>query len=309
MELAIIIISILIIVGILLYFFSIAFVRKKGKDIENFENAIKRTLLPYKEQIKEGIDYINSQRCREVYIKSFDSLSLFGRLYEKEDSKGTIILFHGYRSFAKRDFSCAVKMYLEKGLDVLLVDQRSHGKSEGKLITFGIKERFDVIAWIDYIIKEKGIGEQILLGGMSMGATTVLLSAGLGLPQNVKGIIADSGFTSPVDIIKKVAKDNYNVGGALILPIFDFFCKIFGGFSLYGVNTQDAVKKSRVPILLIHGKSDNFVPCDMCRENYECALCEKDVLLVENAGHGLGFFFDKETMQEKAFQFIERNII
>jgi fermentation-respiration switch protein FrsA (DUF1100 family) len=142
-----------------------------------------------------------------------------------------------------------------------------------------------------------------------MGATTVLLASGLKLPQNVKGIIADSGFTSPVDIIKKVAKDNYNVGGSLVVPIFNLFCKLLGGFSLYGISTVDAVKKSKVPILLIHGKADNFVPCDMCRKNYQCALCEKEILLVENAGHGLGFFFNKEAMREKAFKFIERNII
>ncbi len=308
MELAVIIICVLIIAAILLYFFSIAFVRKRGKDIENFENAVKRSLKPYKEQIKEGIDYINSLECEEVYIKSFDGLSLFGRFYNSENARGTIILFHGYRSFAKRDFSCAVKMYIEWGLNVLLVDQRAHGRSEGRLITFGIKERFDAVSWINYVIEERGKSEQILLGGMSMGATTVLLCSGFELPQNVKGIIADSGFTSPVDIIKKVAKDNYNVGGALVLPIFNFFCKLFGGFSLYGVSTKDAVKKSKVPILLIHGKADNFVPCDMCCENYKCALCEKDILLVENAGHGLGFFFNKDAMRQKAFKFIEKNI-
>ena len=308
MELAVIIICVLIIVAILLYFFSIAFVRKRGKDIENFENAVKRSLKPYKEQIKEGIDYINSLECEEVYIKSFDGLSLFGRFYNSENARGTIILFHGYRSFAKRDFSCAVKMYIKWGLNVLLVDQRAHGRSEGRLITFGIKERFDAVSWINYVIEERGKSEQILLGGMSMGATTVLLCSGFELPQNVKGIIADSGFTSPVDIIKKVAKDNYNVGGALVLPIFNFFCKLFGRFSLYGVSTKDAVKKSKVPILLIHGKADNFVPCDMCCENYKCALCEKDILLVENAGHGLGFFFNKDAMRQKAFKFIEKNI-
>lgn len=309
MEIAVIIVCFLIIVAILLYFFSIAFVRKKGKDIENFENAVKRSLQPYKEQIKEGIDYINSLGCEEIYIKSFDGLSLFGRLYDTENARGTIILFHGYRSFAKRDFSCAVQMYIEKGLNVLLVDQRAHGKSEGRLITFGIKERLDVISWIDYVIEERGKSEQILLGGMSMGATTVLLASGLELPQNVKGIIADSGFTSPADIIRKVAKDNYNVGSGLVVPIFNIFCKLFGNFSLYGVATQEAVKKSKVPILLIHGKADNFVPCDMCRKNYQCALCEKDILLVENAGHGLGFFFNKEAMHEKVFNFIERNIV
>jgi len=308
LELAVIIICVLIIVAILLYFFSIAFVRKRGKDIENFENAVKRSLKPYKEQIKEGIDYINSLECEEVYIKSFDGLSLFGRFYNSENARGTIILFHGYRSFAKRDFSCAVKMYIKWGLNVLLVDQRAHGRSEGRLITFGIKERFDAVSWINYVIEERGKSEQILLGGMSMGATTVLLCSGFELPQNVKGIIADSGFTSPVDIIKKVAKDNYNVGGALVLPIFNFFCKLFGRFSLYGVSTKDAVKKSKVPILLIHGKADNFVPCDMCCENYKCALCEKDILLVENAGHGLGFFFNKDAMRQKAFKFIEKNI-
>lgn len=303
----IILIAVLIILAVTLYFFSIAFVRRNGGIQEDFQRAESKFLAPHKNEIIKGMEYIKSLKTKECAITSFDGLRLFGRFYEKENSIGTIILFHGYRSHAMRDFSCAVKMYRDLGLNVLLVDQRSHGRSEGKLITFGVKERYDVVSWVHYAIEKLGKNEPIFLEGMSMGATTVLLSSSLNLPQNVKGIIADSGFTSPVDIIKKVGRQNFNIDASAIIPIFDVYCKFFGNFKIRGISAVNAVKNTNIPILYFHGLKDNFVPCEMCCENYDATKSVKEIHLIEEADHGLGYFFDTQGIENTVKRFITDN--
>lgn len=297
----VVIISALFILTVL-YFFSIAFVRYDDKKIDDIDSKANSFLGDYKPTVREGINFIENCPYTQVYCRSFDNLRLAARYYDCNSQK-TVILFHGYRSSAKRDFSCAVKLYYEDGCNVLLVDQRSHGKSEGRLITFGVKERRDVLSWVDYALENTATSE-IYLSGMSMGATTVLLATGLPLPENVKGIIADCGFTSPVSIIKKVARQAFRINAGIFIPFMNLLCRAFGGFSLYGISTTEALADSKIPVLFIHGLNDNFVPCDMSRAAYEKAGCEKDILLIEGAGHGMSYLVDTARVKNAIEMFL-----
>lgn len=301
------IILILLFIAVLFYFFALAFIKQNMGDIDDVDSPINKPLENYKETIRKGIEHVQNTEHKWVYTVSFDGLKLAARYYDN-NSKNTVILFHGYRSSAARDFSCAVKMYMSFGFNVLLCDQRSHGRSEGVLITFGVKERQDVLVWTEYAIEKLG-AEKIVLGGISMGATTVLLSLPLGLPQNVKAAVVDCGFTSPIDIIKKVARDSFKINPTLILPLLNVFCKIFGKFSLYGVNTKDAVKDAAIPIMIIHGKADNFVPCSMSEETFECCnKTECKLLTVEKAQHGLSYLVDPESVNNNIKHFLSKII-
>ena len=133
-------------------------------------------------------------------------------------------------------------MYSDFGLNVLLCDQRSHGESEGKLITFGVNESRDVISWVEYVNKNLG-AKKLVLDGISMGATTVILACGRNLPENVKAVIADCGFTSPSDIMKKVAKRSFKINAGFFLPFLDMACRIIGKFSFIDVSTEKVLKK------------------------------------------------------------------
>lgn len=295
----------LIIVAFSVYFFFIAFVRRKkdsSSDIDSKENDF---LDKYRPVIKEGLNYIHSAPSRRVYCKSFDGLTLAARYFDMH-SHNTVILFHGYRSSADRDFSCAVKLYCEQGYNVLLTDQRSHGKSEGRLITFGVKERYDAVSWARFYTENIDPEAKIILGGMSMGATTVLLAAGLDLPENVKGIIADCGFTSPTEIIKKVAKQGFHINASVFLPVMNLICIITGHFGIYGVSTEKALKNSKVPILFIHGKSDNFVPFEMSERNYKGMSGEKEILLVDGADHGMSYLVDTPSVEKHLCDFLKK---
>lgn len=291
-------------VCIIAYFFCMAFVKLDTGDLDDMNCPANKPLKEYHEVIAKGINFINSREPEWVETVSFDGLKLYARYFDNSSDK-TIFLFHGYRSSASRDFSCAVKMYLDFGFNILLVDQRSHGKSEGKLITFGVKESRDVVSWTEYV-NNRYNPEKIIISGMSMGATTVLLSLDYKLPENIVGVIADSGFTSPVDIIKLVAKKSMKINAGFFIPILNVCCLLFGGFSLYKANTLKSVKKTDLPILLIHGLKDNFVPNEMSKAVYEKRKEKTEIFLVEDAGHGLGFLVDTKGTKGKLDAFIKK---
>ncbi len=296
---------IIIFSAVIVWLFRFAFVRGDESQIEDLDSKLNKPLVPYRKFVENGMAFVKNQPYEEIFTKSFDGLRLYGRYYKHEKADCTMILFHGYRSLGTRDFSCAVQMYYEAGLNVLLVDQRAHGKSEGKLITFGVKERRDVLSWIERILQYEGEGQRIMLGGMSMGATTVLLSTELGLPKNVCGIIADCGFTSPIDIIRKVAVQHFKIKGTVILPILNLFCRLFGKFSLYGVSTEEALKNNEIPVMIIHGKADDFVPVQMSELSYSANKGEKMLVIVEKADHGFSFLVDPYYVGENLKTFID----
>lgn len=291
-------------IGLLSYFFLVAFVKQNLGDMEDMNSQVNIPLSEYKDVIAHGINYTNSHPYKLVDTVSFDGLKLVARYYSNK-SDITVIMFHGYRSSAVRDFSCAIKMYMDKGYNVLLCDQRSHGLSEGKLITFGVKESRDVLAWVEVATERFG-AKKVILSGMSMGASTVLLSCKHGLPDAVKAIIADCGFTSPVDIMKKVAKNNLKINATPFLPFLNVFCRIFGGFSIYKADTASAIKDCDVPILFIHGKCDELVPCEMTEASFKSANEKSKLVMIDGARHGLSFLVDRETVEKELFDFIEK---
>jgi len=186
----------------------------------------------------------------------------------------------------------AIKNVFDRQNDVLLVDQRAHGSSQGRTITFGIKERYDVKSWVDFISERFGKDTKIIISGISMGAASVLMSAGLDLPKNVCGILADCPFSSPYEIINHVAA---KVTGFkyFLFPFIFAAAYIFGRFNLAGTFCKDSIKNSKIPILLIHGTGDDFVPVFM---SDELLKVRPDITYVRvfNAPHGMSFFVDKD---------------
>lgn len=289
---------------VVLYFFCFAFLKWNIGNFDDVNDPCNKVLGKHKDEVGKGIAHINATDCKWVETYSFDGLKLSARYFDNGE-KNTIILFHGYRSSAARDFCCALKLYTDLKLNVLLVDQRAQGRSEGRLITFGVKESRDVASWAEFVNK-KYSPEKIVLGGMSMGATSVLLELGNDLPSNVSAVIADCGFTSPVEIIKSVSKRFLNIKADLLLPFINLYCKFFGGFSIKNVSTVDSLKKSDLPVLLIHGEADTFVPCEMSREAFKSCNEKCRLVTVEKAYHGMSFLEDKEKITDEIRQFLTK---
>lgn len=218
----------------------------------------------HKPAMRDLFRELQNRPCEFVTVSSRDGLTLSGRYYHTADGAPLAIGFHGYRSCWLTDFCGGADIAFRMGQNVLLVDERAHGKSQGKTIAFGIKERQDLLCWIDYALNRFGPDTRILLYGVSMGGATVLMASGLALPKNVKGIVADCPYSSPLDIILEVGRQTgYPV--KLIRPFVILGAKVFGGFDVRETSAVEAVKHSHVPILIIHGEDDSFVPAQMSR--------------------------------------------
>jgi fermentation-respiration switch protein FrsA (DUF1100 family) len=245
-------------------------------------------LFPFEADISSGIKWINAQNWRELEITSGDGLKLRGRWLPPADkkSKKAALLFHGYHSMPHNDFCLTARWLYDKGYGVFLPSQRAHGLSEGSYICFGAKERRDCRLWVDKILELAGKDAQLVLGGVSMGATTVLLAAGLGLPDNVKAIFADCGFTSPKEILRYFIKKRCSMPVFPLLQLLGLFCRIFCGFWPSSASTVEVMKENKsIPVLFMHGANDITVPVSMTDENYTACAAPKRIFKCENAGH------------------------
>ncbi len=266
-----------------------------------------KTLQPFLEDIRAGAQWFQDQKPERVQIRSDDGLQLTGYLLSVRNAKGTLLLVHGYRSDPFTDFGYSYPFYASLGWNILTVCQRSHSESEGKYITFGVKERFDVRDWTLYLSDRFGPELPIVLVGISMGSSTVLMSLGTDLQPNVKCAIADCGYTSPYDEFVYVLKTRFHLPCHPLIDIADLFSRLFAGFAFKDYSTTTALKTNRRPVLFVHGEKDRLVPIRFTVENYAACEAEKKLITVSEAGHGTSYVFDTENCQRAVRDFLWEN--
>lgn len=257
------------------------------------------------DRILELIHEVDQLPYELVSITAKDGLHLVGRYYHFRDNAPVMILFHGYRGNSKREFSGNNRLAMQLGFNVIAVDERAHGRSGGHTITFGIKERYDCQSWANYAAERFGNSVPIILSGVSMGAATVLMASALPLPKNVAAIIADCPYSAPKEIIKKVSRD-IKLPPSISYPFVVVGALIFGKFKLWESSPIESVKRTRIPILLIHGDDDRFVPCDMSRRIHSACVANSEFVVFPGAGHALSYFTDPERYEKLIQSFLSR---
>ena len=250
------------------------------------------------------IDEMDAIPFEQVTITSYDGTRLSARYYHVRDSGPVQIQMHGYRGSAIRDFCGGNKLAREAGINTLVPDQRAHGKSDGKTIAFGLRERYDCLAWVRFVRERFGPDTPVTLAGVSMGASTVLMAAGLDLPDNVKGVIADCPYDSSVDIIKKVCRDCH-LPPRVFFPLIVLGGRLFGGFDIRQTTVSREIAKARVPVLILHGEDDRFVPCAMSRSIYKACPTPKLRVTFPGAGHALSYIVDPALYRASVDRFLE----
>lgn len=266
--------------------------------------AWSKALKPYSDAILAGAQWFRDQNPERIRIRSDDGLLLTGYFLSAENAKGTLLLLHGYRSDPFCDFGYSIRFYHSLGWNILAVCQRAHGESEGRYITYGIKERFDVRDWTLYLADRFGPLHRIALIGISMGSATILMSLGTELPSNVKCAIADCGFTSPHDQFVHILKTRLHLPCQPTLALAETFAKLFAGFGFRDYSTLDALRKNRLPVLFVHGEKDTFVPPRFTQQNYAACAAEKKLITVPEAGHGLSYVYATEACQTALRDFL-----
>ncbi len=282
------------------------FLSRRPYDPERFFRSLEGTPMAcYIPELRRGRDWWAGQPMEDVYIQGRDGLRLHGFLVTRPNPRGTLLLAHGYRSCGIGDFGVVLQDYHDLGFDLLVIDHRAHGKSQGKYLTMGVLERYDIRDWALWLLETRGQDHRVVLDGISMGAATVMMAAGLDLPLNVKGIIADCGYTSPRAIFEHVM-------GQMKLPRqllwgADLCARVMAGFSVDGASAPQGLANSSLPLLMVHGEDDDFVPCFMSRENYLAAAArDKTLLTVPGAAHGLSYLVDRPRVYMALVEFLDR---
>ena len=238
-----------------------------------------------------------------ITIRSHDGLKLYGRYYHIKDDAPVEILCHGYRSHPYRDCSGGHSLSRKLGYNALVIDQRAHGESDGKVISFGVNERLDCQRWAQYVA-ERFPGTPIILSGLSMGAATVLMASELELPSSVCGIIADSPYSAPGAIIEKVCR-NHHYPMKICRPALYLAARLWGRFDLKQCTATDAVRYAKVPILLIHGEDDRLVPWTMSQEIAVACGSPVTVEIFPDAGHGLCYVNAPRKYEQAVVSFLQ----
>ena len=239
-----------------------------------------------------------------VSITARDGVKLVGHFVGCTEPKRAIIAMHCWRSSWAKDFGMISDFLHENACAVLYAEQRGQNESGGSYMGFGLTERFDCLDWINWLNGSGYDTFPLYLCGVSMGAATVLMASGFTLPENVHGIIADCGYTSPYAIWKHIAENNLHLRyDKWMRDTIDEMCRERINFSSDDFSCTKALESCRVPVLFIHGTDDNFVPIEMTYENYKYCDAPKRLLVVPGAGHGMSYAVDKARYEQTVLQF------
>lgn len=302
-------ISTLLIAGMIIFgfwMFDFALVRKEKMDFDAGDD-----LLPHMDIIRlrarEAQEKITHMHPEDVYIRSHDGLRLHATFVPcTYFSRKVVIAVHGYNSYGMFDMSSVVPYFRGMGFNVIIVDNRAHGSSEGKYIGFGWLDRMDILNWIRYATSRFGQNCEILLHGVSMGAATVLMTCGeAALPHQVKGVIADCPFAGAYEEFGYIMRSNYRVPGRPLLYFASGVCRLRAGYSFRDCSTLRAVKNIRIPVLFIHGTDDTFVPPKMTEKMYKaCHAKQKYLYMVPKATHCYSAFQDMNAYVRQVSDFV-----
>ena len=251
----------------------------------------------------EWADSFKASVTETVALRSHDGYVLRAHWYPAEGATRTVLCAHGWHSRWNLDFSGIGPYLHEQGCNLLLIEQRCHGESGGNLISYGIRERYDILSWLDWLA-ENHAGTPVYLCGVSMGAATVLMAAGLPIAGRVAGIIADCGYSDPKEIVKITLEKSIGGFAGCTLAAVNLNCKLKDKFSLSDYSPVEAMaKNTEIPCLFIHGDADTFVPFRMSVENYYACQAPKELLIVSGAAHAMSFVVNPDAYKQKLLEF------
>lgn len=270
--------------------------------MKGLTHATDKLLAPYRDMIDAGSDWLLSHPSEPVELTSFDGLRLRARLYVNPEAKALLVACHGYRSSGVRDFASAMRFYHDHGMSILLIDQRAAGESEGRYITFGVRESVDVRDWCA-LMQQRYPQLPILLAGISMGASSVLMTAD-DLPDHVAALLADCGYDDPWGEFRYVARHYMTPAAVLLVPGVDLFCRLICGFGLKERSASAALRRTKLPVFFVHGEADELVPCGDSQRNREACAGPTAIFTVPGAAHGFSYLLDPEGYHKAVGEFL-----
>ena len=261
----------------------------------------------FEKEYEAGKAWCAQQHLQDCYIRSADGLKLHAYYLPAENAKRFVLLCHGYKGSGFGDFAYMAQFLHGNHCNLLFLDQRCCGQSEGEYITFGAKEKYDVQRWAYYIARRNKRQLPIYLYGESMGAASVLMASGHKLPQQVKGLISDCGFRSMKGQMQDMAANWFHLHWiGLLLFRLDLFCAFFAGFRMKDAETAEAMKTNQRPILFFHGAKDTYVDPGNTIYNYSLCRAPKELVVMSEARHLCSAYEEPELYKDKVLEFFEK---
>ncbi|MFW5889281.1 MAG: alpha/beta hydrolase [Bacillota bacterium] len=267
----------------------------------NFRHHSIQLFDPEDELNKETYNWYKEIPKDDVYVKSYDNLKLHATYIPSHDKKSEklAIVLHGYKS-SSYDLITICKMYSDLGFKVLLIDQRGHGKSEGKFTTMGHYEKYDLKKWLHYCTRSYGQNIRILLHGVSMGAATIALAVNFKESKNINLLVLESCFTNFKASLKLSTKIKFY---RIFLWGISFFTLIFHKFLLSEINPLKELKNACIPTLIVHSENDRVISEAMSKKIYENINAQiKDIITIKDSKHALAFSINKKHYIEKVVE-------
>ena len=301
---------------VMLYFvvvYACMFVPSFGRNRETYDEKASLKHFDGAENFarnQEDTEWFLASVPARLEMTSYDGLNLVAFFLPAQDAKGVMLLMHGYHSAPLREYATLARLYHNLGYHVCMPYQRGHGESEGKYVTFGVKERYDCRDWIFKLDDMFEGALPIFVQGISMGCATVVMASGFDdLPLNVRGFIADCGFTEPKAMCYYEMNTLRHIPAALsklLLATGGWYTKWFAGFALDEYSTLDALQKNTRPMLFIHGSEDKRVPISMTLANYEVCSFPKELYLADGAIHAISYLQQEEAYTKRVTEFLQR---
>jgi hypothetical protein len=291
-------------------FFELTVHNRKGKKpsklskIEFPQMKINHPRNQFEAEYEAGKAWCREQTMQDWYIKSVDGLKLHAYYLQAPNPKRYVILSHGYKGNCFSEFGHIASFLHEQGCNLLFIDQRACGMSEGEYITFGAKEKKDIQRWCYLIARQNTDKLPIYLYGKSMGAATVLMASGEKLPYNVKGVISDCGFQSMKRQFKDMASKWFHLPRIeLLLLRLSAWCRLSAGFSMKEADTSKAMVTNNRPILFFHGDDDTYVYPKNSLDNYNNCTAPKELVIVQGARHMCSEYVNPKLYKDKLIKF------
>ncbi len=312
----VIIITLLILYFILVNFLvSAALVPSFMQKLEAFERITQES---YAAQVQTSDIKVNRQIAlnetrawaaeavhEKIAVETQDGYTLIAETFPaEEESHVWILVLHGYTGWKEEMYPFAY-WYHEQGYQILVPDLRCQGESEGDFIGMGWTDHFDCILWVNYILS-RDADARIVIHGQSMGASTALMMAGDERTSNkITAVISDCAYTDAYSMFGDKITEWFYLPPFPIVDTACFVLRMRGGYNLKDASAIDAVAKSRIPTLFIHGSEDDMISVQMSQDLYDAAGGPKELLIVEGAGHAQAQDKDPEAYYGAIAAFLE----
>jgi hypothetical protein len=238
------------------------------------------------------------------YLQSYDGLTLHAvRVENHPDSSLWMIMVPGFHRCAL-DLLHLMREADARGFNMLVLDPRGSGQSQGRFTGLGWPEHYDLISWVNYLVVLRPEAK-ITLYGVDMGGNTVMNALGDYMPANVKAAVEEGGYSEIREELVFLADKYTSIPTRPFLPAIDLFVKQFLHFSMKDISTLRQLGQSEVPLLILHGSDDVMVPESMAED---CArACRSDTELVVLSSTGFGGCRYHEDYADVIFDFAKKH--